>query len=170
MDPFVLVTYATRYGSTEDVARAAAEVLREHGLEVDLQPVSAVHSLEPYGAVVLAAPLYMCRLHKDARAFLTTHRDRLAKLPVALFVPGPVDKAEKDWAGSRTQLDKELARHPWLSPVARHVVGGKFDPATMAFPFNLFLRRMPVSDVRDWTEIRTLASELADTLQPALQR
>jgi menaquinone-dependent protoporphyrinogen oxidase len=94
------------------------------------------------------------------------------KVPVALFVPGPVQTVEKDWTGARKQLDKELAKFPWLSPVAQHIVGGKFDPAKMGFPFNLIpaLRKMPASDVRDWTAIRGLASGLAVTFHREGQR
>jgi len=172
MQPVILVTYATRSGSSEEVAQVVADVLRQNGLAIEVQPAKAVHSLELYSAVVLAAALYMGRLHKHARRFLTAHSVALSKLPVALFVLGPVQNVEKDWAGAQQQLDKELTRFPWLTPFAQHIVGGKFDPATMGFPFNLipFLRRIPASDVRDWPAIRALASDLAVRLQPALQR
>jgi len=49
MEPIVLVTYATRYGSFEEVAMAVAQTLRESGVAVETQPVRSVHSLEPYG-------------------------------------------------------------------------------------------------------------------------
>ena len=54
----ILVTYATRYGSTEEVAEMIATNLREAGLEVDLQPMRAVLSLDAYGAAVLGAAIY----------------------------------------------------------------------------------------------------------------
>src|ERR1035441_2169068 len=86
MEPIVLVTYATRYGSTEEVARAVAETLRERSVAVECQPIRSVHSLERYGAIVLGVPLYMGQMHKDARGFLAAHRNALTKMPVALFV------------------------------------------------------------------------------------
>ena len=111
----------------------------------------------------------MGRLHKDARRFLSTQRGALSKIPVALFVPGPVKEREKDWVGAQQQLGKELARFPWLSPADCHIVGGSFDPTKLGFPFNLFppLRKMPASDARDWSAIRAWASDLALRLQPA---
>ena len=54
MSDSILVVYATRYGSTQEVAEAVAGTLRERGLEVDLQPMRNVRSLEGYRAVVLA--------------------------------------------------------------------------------------------------------------------
>jgi menaquinone-dependent protoporphyrinogen oxidase len=70
----------------------------------------------------------------------------------------------------RAQLDKELAKFPWLNPVTIEIVGGKFDPATLRFPFNLIpgLHKMPVSDIRDWDAIRAWANNLAATFQPRL--
>jgi len=166
----VLVTYATRTGSTEEVARAVGETLRHDGLAVEVMPVKDVHSLGRSEAVVLCVPLYMGRLHKDARQFLSANREALMKVPVALFVLGPVQNVEKDWKGAQQQLEKELAKFPWLSPVAKHVVGGKFDPAKLGFPFNFVMKKMPVRDVRDWNAIHDLANGLAATLQPGLQR
>lgn len=96
METPVLVTYATRMGSTEEVALAVADTLRENGLAVEVQPVRVVRLVERYGAVVLAAALYMGRLHKDARHFLVAHRGGLMELPVVLFVLGPVSIAKKD--------------------------------------------------------------------------
>ncbi len=68
------------------------------------------------------------------------------------------------------QLDQELAKFPWLKPVAVEVIGGKFDPSTLRFPWNLVpaLRQMPPSDLRDWEAIRGWASTLAGQLQPAM--
>ncbi len=40
MSSSVLVAYATRYGSTQEVAEAVAATLRERAFEVDLQPHS----------------------------------------------------------------------------------------------------------------------------------
>jgi menaquinone-dependent protoporphyrinogen oxidase len=89
-----------------------AEELRSNEIAVEFQPTNNVHSLGRFGAVVLGAPLYMGRLHKDGRRFLTAHRNPLSKVPVALFVLGPVQKIEKDSTGARQQLEKELVRFP----------------------------------------------------------
>ncbi len=171
MEPVVLVTYATRSGSTAEVAQAVAQTLRENSVAVEIQPIHSVHSLEKYAAVVLGVPLYIGRFHKDARRFLAANRSALMKVPVALFVLGPAQKEEKDWTGAQTQLQKELAKFPWLSPVSQKILGGKFDPSKLGFPFNLIpaLRKMPASDVRDWTAIRAWAVEVAAILHPVPQ-
>jgi menaquinone-dependent protoporphyrinogen oxidase len=129
-----------------------------------------VRDLERYQAVVLGTAIYMFRLHKDARRFLSRHRETLAERPVAIFALGPFNDEEKEWQAVRAQLDKELAQFPWLTLLAREVFGGKFDPANLRFPYNLvpYLKRLPASDIRDWKAIRAWASNLAEKLQPVL--
>ena len=170
MPASVLVGYATRYGSTQEVAETVAATLRESGLTVDMQPVREVRTLEGYSAVVLGAPLYMFRWHKDARRFLSRHRKALTERPVAVFALGPVHDPydEEEWQDSRAQLDRGLDKYPWLTPVALEIFGGKYDPAKLRFPINLFAGNEPASDLRDWTAIRTWASKLAAKLEPTL--
>ncbi len=168
MSDSVLVAYATRYGSTQEVAEAVAETLRESGLGVEVRPMREVRTLEGYGAVVLGAALYMYRWHKDARRFLSRHREALAELPVAIFALGPVKdpRDEEEWQNSRDQLDRELAKHSWLKPVAIEILGGKFDPALLRFPLNVFAGSEPASDIRDWETIHAWAGDLAAKLGP----
>ncbi len=173
MSASVLVGYATRYGSTQEVAEAVAATLRERGLEVDIGPMRKVRTLDQYRAVVLGAPLFWNGWHGDARSFLSRHREALTQRPVAIFALGPFHSPidEKEWQYSREQLEKELAQFPWLTPVALELFGGKMDPAKLRFPYNLPanpLKQMPPTDIRDWTAIRTWASNLAATLQPAV--
>lgn len=171
MSASILVAYATRAGSTQEVAEAVASTLREAGLAVDIQPLLKVDTLEGYQAVVIGAPLYMFGWHKDALRFLKRYRQALTGLPVAVFALGPFNDVEKEWTDVRAQLDKALVKFPWFTPRAVQVFGGKFDPATLRPPYSLLpaMKRLPVSDIRDWEAIATWAKELAvrfKTAQP----
>ncbi len=159
----VFVGYATRSGSTREVAETIAAAMRESGVDVVCQPLRRTGELAGYGMAVIGAPLFMFHWHKDARGFLSRHRQALEQLPVAVFALGPFHDEEKEWQEVRAQFDKELARVSWLAPVARQVFGGKFDPATLRFPMNLIpaLKKMPASDIRNWEEIRAWAHALA---------
>ena len=128
----ILVGYATNSGSTQEVAEAIAATLREGGLAVACQPLSKVQSIDSCSAVVLGAPLYMFRWHKDAKRFLSRHRQALMARPVAVFALGPFHAEPKEFQEARAQLDKELLEFPWFAPVAIEIFGGKFDPAEAA--------------------------------------
>jgi menaquinone-dependent protoporphyrinogen oxidase len=156
----ILIAYATKHGSTREVAEAVAATLREEGLEVEVKPAGEARALDAYDGVVLGGALYMGRLHRDAKRFLSRHRGALAALPVAVFAMGPRTLEEKAVAESRAQLDRALAEVPELEPVAVAIFGGVLDPAAQHFPFN----RMPAADARDWDAIRLWARELARSL------
>ncbi len=176
MENDVLVTYASKYGSTQEVADAVAARLREKGLVVDLQPIQTVRSLAGCKTVVLGTAIYYGLLHKDAAGFLTRNEAALAQIPVAIFALGPNGMDENERKGSQAQLDKELAKFPWLKPVATGLFGGRF-PARLRFPDSLVaalpaspMHGMPASDARDWKAIHDWAGKLAQKLQPVVSR
>jgi menaquinone-dependent protoporphyrinogen oxidase len=168
----IQVAYATRYGSTREVAEQVAATLREKGLEVDVQPARQVRAVDEYRAVVLGAPLYIGRWLKDARRFLTQHQEALQERPMAIFSLGPTGEGKEEWEGVRGQLEEELAGFPWLEPVAVALFGGRYDPAKLGL-FHRVLASLPASplyqtparDLRDWERIQAWANELAATLE-----
>lgn len=162
----VLVGYASRYGSTSEVAEAIAARLAERGLGVEVAPLREVRSLNQYGAVVLGAPLFMFRWHKDALGFLSRHRAALHNRRVAVFALGPVHDPHDDveWRESRAQLDRELAKVAWFTPAVVEMFGGKYDPQSLRFPLKAFAGKEPASDIRDWVAIRAWAESLPGVL------
>lgn len=166
MSTSLLVGYATRHGSTQEVAEVVAATLREGGLAVDLRLLREVRSLEGYSAVVIGAPLFMFRWHKDAKRFLSRHREALLERPVAIFALGPVHDPhdEEEWQNSWSQLDEELAKFPWLKPAAIEMFGGKYDPQKLRFPINVLAGDAPATDIRDWDAIRAWAADLEPIL------
>jgi menaquinone-dependent protoporphyrinogen oxidase len=168
MDNKFLLAYASTHGSTQEVAEVVAEVLRNNGIYVELQPIKTVRSLEDYSVVVLGAPLYMFHLHKDALHFLSKYQQALQNgLPCAIFAGGPIEKADaQELLEVRWQLDQELAKFPWFSPKSIEIVGGKLDPTSLRFPWNLIpaLKQHPPVDKRDWAKIRTWANGLPELL------
>ncbi len=163
MSSSILVGYATRYYSTQEVAEAVATRLGDHGFQVDLRPLGEVKSLSGYRAVVIGAPLYMFRWHKDALTFLKQRRQELRERPVAVFALGPTHDPHDDqeWQDSWAQLKKALAQFPWLTPAALEMFGGKFDPAKLRFPINKLAGNEPATDIRDWPAINAWASSVA---------
>jgi menaquinone-dependent protoporphyrinogen oxidase len=158
----VLVAYASRHGATREVAEAVAATLRSRGLAVQLMPAAEVGHLHRCDAVVLGGALYTGRLHKDARRFLSRHREALTQRRLAVFALGPRTLQSTDLKASRAQLDRAL-RSAQVVPEAVAIFGAVVRPDELRFPFN----RMPASDARDWAAIATWAEELAARLAPA---
>ncbi len=106
----ILVTYSTSSGTTVDVAKAVADELAKNGLQVEVQPVEAVHSLENYDAVVLGAPMIM-GFHRRALAFLRQNREALRRKPLAVFVMAMslTESPEASLDGVPLTIDENLA-------------------------------------------------------------
>jgi menaquinone-dependent protoporphyrinogen oxidase len=167
MPASILLAYATRSGSTAEVAESIAATLRDGGHEVDLRPARDVRSLDGFEAVVLGAPIYFGQWHKDARRFLSRHRQALTQRPLAIFALGPVTDAEEEMQMAVQQLDENLANFPWLAPVEKRMFVGRLDMAALPFPLSLmnvlpakWYEELPEGDGRDWDAIRAWAGDL----------
>ncbi|PKL55421.1 MAG: flavodoxin, partial [Methanomicrobiales archaeon HGW-Methanomicrobiales-6] len=73
----ILVAYATRYGSTAEVAEAIGEELRKAGITVDVQPVGEVQDLSPYRAAVIGSPIYMGKWLPESQVFIEKNQQYL---------------------------------------------------------------------------------------------
>jgi menaquinone-dependent protoporphyrinogen oxidase len=164
----VLVVYASRSGSTADIARAIGDQLTQRGFTVDVRPVSEAPDAPHYDAVVLGSAVYMSRWDKAAVHFLEDQAPDLAERPTWLFQSGP--------------CGPDAAQQPLHTP--HHVAQlcsdiGAQSPTTFAGRLDrdratTWLGRLLSSgklagDFRDWVAIRAWADDIADTLQRAPQ-
>ncbi|MCL5024998.1 MAG: flavodoxin [Chloroflexi bacterium] len=154
----MLIAYATKHGSTLEVAEAVAATLRECDIQAEVRPAQEVRELGGWGAVVLGAPIYSGRWHGDARRFLSRHREELSIRPVAIFALGPREVSAEKWQRSRAQLDSALASASWLAPVSVGLFGGVDPPKR---------KQVERRDARDWTAIRSWARDLAFVRRPS---
>jgi menaquinone-dependent protoporphyrinogen oxidase len=159
----ILLAYATRFGSTQEVAETITSALREAPLEVDLQLMQEVRTLANYDVVVLGAAIYNGKRHADAHQFVAQHQGTLSQRLVAIFTLGPLSNSNAAKRNSRRQLDGELAKYPWLKPVSVEVFAGKYDPSKLGMGF--FDRFVPARDLRNWDAIRAWAKALPAQLK-----
>ena len=158
----VLVTVASKYGATGEIASALADVLSERGLEVDVVPIEELASVEGYDAVVAGSAVYAGHWLKPAREFVEQNAAELAARPVWLFSSGPIGdppKPSEDPVDASSLLERTAARD-------HHVFAGKLDRSRLNFGERAIAMalRAPDGDFRDWDEIRTWASAIADAL------
>ena len=164
----VLLTYASKYGSTCEVAEAIAKALRTRGLDATVEPVESVKDLEGYSAVVLGVALYFFRWRGSAHKFLKRHHRKLERIPMAVFGMGPIEDTAEQYKGAREHRDKGLAKHAWLAPVSVTVFGGRLAPEGLRFPDNNpAIRQMGAVDLRDWDAVGKWADGLVEKLNEA---
>jgi menaquinone-dependent protoporphyrinogen oxidase len=159
----VLVAYASKRGSTAEIARAIAEELQQAGLDVDCRAAGEIGGLDSYDAVVLGSAVYMKRWQGDAKHFLRKHADELSQRPFWVFSSGPVGDPGKSPDASWQEPPRIIDRARQLG-VRDHVVFGGSAPAEPRGPIErAMVNNTPEQyrDMRDWAEIRAWAQRIA---------
>ena len=173
MDKRILVAYATKSGSTAEVADVVAHVLREVGNVVDVRNAAEIKDLSRYGAAVLGTAVRMGKPLPAATYFVRQHQAALAEMPFALFSLGTamsIDTPERR-ATAQGYLAPLTSTVP---PIALGLFGGKVDPARLS-PFWRFatscikMGDMAPGDYRDWQAIRLWANTLVPLLTKSNQ-
>ena len=163
----ILVTYATKYGATKEIAEKISEVLRQSELQTDVVSVDRIRDLTPYKAVILGSAVYMGKWRKEAVEFLKKNVQALAERPVWLFSSGPTGE------GNPVELLKG-----WRIPGELQPMVDQIKPREIAvFHGNLSVEKMnflekgmiknvkaPVGDFRDWEAITDWAIMIAKGL------
>ena len=89
MNGRVLVAYASKHGSTAEIAQAIGEALAEMGFTTDVRPAREVRSLDEYSAVIVGSVVQMNRWRGDALDFVKRFERDLQARPTWLFSSGP---------------------------------------------------------------------------------
>lgn len=165
----VVVAYASKHGSTAEIAQAVSRGLRDAGVDAECLEAHQVKSLKPYRAVVLGSAVYMKRWRGEARRFLNRHRDELAARPFWIFSSGPVGDPEDDPDPEWIEPRKVVAEAERLGVRGHVVFGGRVPEGEGGFTARAMARNIPneFHDRRDWDEIdawaRSIAAELMAT-------
>lgn len=167
----ILVAYSTRTGSTGEVAEFIAEDLRREGLTVELHRLRDLKSLPACSAIVLGAPIYMGKLPAEFKQFLRRSQTQIAAMPTWFYVLGPIRGKAWEFRDTAEHARSQLAKYPGIQPHDVKIIGGRFDPKNLPFPYSLTshlpvfpLKDDPATDVRNWKDIRAWTSEIADDL------
>ncbi len=136
----VLVAYATKLGSTAEIAEAIAQVLRDGGHHALALPARDVRSLDDWDAAYW---------RKDARLFTERFREDLKVRPLWLFSGGPLDRR-------LARADQPITPHgaeitAGLGARSHRTFGGRLSPGAAVDAHVLLTHRS--GDYRDWQSI-----------------
>lgn len=160
-----LVVYASKHGSTAEIAEVIGSTLRERGFVTDVRPAKEVRRLDDYGLVVVGSAVYMFRWQGDAIDFLKRFRRELEQRPTWLFSSGPTGGD----AEAEAKVAEILAQQPpppdnvgklgeRIGIREHRVFGGR----TGEEMTGIFERWIPKGDWRDLDAVRDWAHHIAN--------
>lgn len=174
--PSVLVVYATRYGSTREVAERIGMRLRSAGASATVAPAGPALDPSGFDAYVVGSAAYYGSWLTEAVRFVRRHAELLARRPTWVFTSGPLGPGGTDAEGrdkrSVAVTDKIRALVALVGPRDHRVFFGALDPSRLMLSHRL-LTRLPATrapwaraegDFRDWDEIEAWADAIAASL------
>lgn len=160
----VLVAYASKLGSTKEVAESIAETLRNDDIDAVAKSLDSVANVKEFDGVIVGAPINGMRWRQDAVDFIGIHQEDLREKTVAYFsLSYTVVLGRKMW---KKQIEKAFdGVIKQTNPIQTASFGGRVDdelPGVVRFIFGM--PKDAPSDQRDWDQISAWARAYADKL------
>jgi|tagenome__1003787_1003787.scaffolds.fasta_scaffold20198426_2 menaquinone-dependent protoporphyrinogen oxidase len=160
----ILVTAASRHGSTLEIAQAIAEILITSGAETVVGEPDAVGSITEYDAVVLGSGVYAGSWLEPAIHFAARRSEALRAMPVWLFSSGPVGTPPRPPSEECVKLDRCVVE---IGARDHCVFAGRLDRRVLGFIERALVTAFHATegDFRDWAEIASWAGRVARELE-----
>ena len=155
MSKRILVTYATRAGSTVEVAAAIGEVIAARGFDVDVKPIKEKPSPDGYQAVLVGSAIRMGNWLPEAIEFVKVNQEALNQMPIALFTVHMLNRDDDEESrANRLAYLKDV--RPLFDAAEEVFFAGKFDMSRLSFLDRMISKAVKAvdEDCRDWDRIR----------------
>ncbi|HEX7975858.1 MAG TPA: flavodoxin domain-containing protein [Anaerolineales bacterium] len=170
MDDKILVTYASRNGSTAGVAEAIGKTLAEGGAQVDVLPMHEIKDLAPYQLVVAGSAIRAGQWLPEAMQFIQTNQAALARKPFAAFLvcmtlampKGDYREHVATWMEPVRALVRPVSEGLFAGALDIRQVGSFGD--RLKFRLSVMMGVWSEGDHRDWNAIHAWAKNLSSRL------
>lgn len=163
--PRVLIAFASRFGSTREIASVIGAVLEMRGFWVDVLPVDDIERLEGYDAVLIGSAVREQHWLPEAILFVQSHREALSHVPVVYFAVGMTmaDPTPERFHEEYAYLDQVQAI---VKPLEIGLFAGSLEMNQLnrEQKFKVLIKGLPRGDFRQWHDIRGWAEQIADSL------
>lgn len=159
----ILVTAASKHGSTEEIATDLADELRQLGLDTAVVHPDDVTSLDPYAAVIIGSAVYAGQWMAPAKQFVDRFSDELKQRQVWLFSSGPAGDPPQPAPNKAVDVSAIIAA---TNAREHQVFAGKIERNALGFAERTLVRafHIAVGDYRDWSQIDAWAVEIAEAV------
>lgn len=164
----ILVTYASRGGSTAGVAEAIGQALLENSMLVDVYPMHDVDELDSYRAVIAGSAIQEQKWLPEAMQFVQTHQAELNSKPFAAFlVCMTMALRNEQWRREANIVDWLAPVRELVRPISEGYFAGVLDISKipsfsdrLKFRISVWSGVWSEGDHRNWNAIHDWTSEL----------
>lgn len=158
----ILVTYASKYGSTAEIAETIATTLRQTARRVDCIPIDRVLDAYGYDVIIIGSAIYAGQWPASVARFLERNLELLKGVPFYIFTSGPASDPQA--SGEEFAIPVQLGEiFQQINPRDVLLVGGKIEPEQLNWFERLIIRtvKAPTGDYRDMDMVREWAESIA---------
>ncbi len=162
MSQKILVTYASKAGSTIEIANRIGALLAESGNSVDVVPVKNVTDLSAYQAVILGSAIRIGSVLPEVLKFVEQNQESLREKPFNLFVACMT--LNEDTEENRKTVSAYLDPiRSLVQPETEGLFAGVMDPNKLNLIERFMMKSMktPVGDFRHWDQINNWAKKVS---------
>jgi len=166
--PKILVAYASRHGTTEEIAQYIARVLSAASATVEVKHVDDVETVFGHDCVIVGSPIRLARWLPEATNFLRHHRLTLQTVPLALYTVC-LTAAEDDKESYEKVEEYTAPLYEIVKPISSIAFGGVLNrvelSATEKLMLSVNLRNAAEGDFRNWASIESWATGILESLR-----
>jgi menaquinone-dependent protoporphyrinogen oxidase len=159
----ILVTAASRHGSSAEIARLIGGILEDAGIDVEILEPDDVTSVAGYDGAVIGSSVYMGRWLEPVRRLIDRCHEEFAGRSVWLFSSGPLGEPAKP------ESDPIDAEPLWTATGAmdHRIFPGRLVKSELGFAEKVVVAgvRAPCGDFRPWDDVSTWARGIAHRLR-----
>jgi len=168
----ILIAYASRSGTTEEIACFIEKIFIELNFNVEIKPIKSVTDLKVYNAVIIGSAIQYDTWLPEVRQFIKNNLNTLTKLPVSFYFSCLTlsQQSQKTRLKALTYSNKLNSLFPQLKPVSVGQFAGVLNYSKLSFLYRfIFKAVMPIlgvkeGDYRNWGAIKEWAEDVHSKL------
>ncbi len=157
----VLITYASKYGSTHEIAQVVAEEFFLKGFNVEIKNISNVKQISRFNAVIIGAAIHYGQWMKEAKIFIQRFAKDLSKKQTAYFFTclTLAKNRQKDITQAMKYSNRIICTSELVKPLSVGAFAGELDYSPMGFTEKIAAKaifsilRIQSGDYRKWNNI-----------------
>jgi len=150
----VLITYATKAGTSAEIASHMGELFAKQGAAVDVIPVNKVTDVSAYDTVILGSGIYVGKILPVAMEFIQKNQSALQNKNFNLFIACMTLKDDTE-ENRKLVSDYLIPVREVVKPQNEALFAGMINMKRLNLIEKIAIKAMkaPVGDFRNWPQI-----------------